>query len=354
MRDTIQDLSRRLARDAEAVCRHYLSKGRREGRYWLVGDVDNTPGRSLFVRLRGTDGGPGEAGRWTDAATGQHGDLIDLIAACGQLRTWRETLDEARGFLRLSKPDLAEGRRHEPAPVGSPQAARRLWAISRPIGSTVAEIYLRGRGIVDVRGCTSLRFHPRCYYWEDDGSADGEREVRPALIAAVTDWGGAITGVHRTWLSRTGDEKASVSTPRRAMGSLRGHGVRFGRVGDVMAAGEGVETMLSLRCAAPALPLVAALSANHLAALILPAGLRRLYVALDNDAAGRRATEALSKRARADGIEVMVLEPTLSDWNDDLRRLGPSALVDSVRGQLAPEDVARFWRPAASSDTARR
>ena len=46
------ELARRLAREAEAVCRHYLSNGKREGRYWLVGDVHNTPGRSLFVRLQ--------------------------------------------------------------------------------------------------------------------------------------------------------------------------------------------------------------------------------------------------------------------------------------------------------------
>jgi hypothetical protein len=45
------ELAHRLAREAEAVCRHYLSNGRREGRYWLVGDVRNTPGRSMFVRL---------------------------------------------------------------------------------------------------------------------------------------------------------------------------------------------------------------------------------------------------------------------------------------------------------------
>ena len=38
------ELAHRLAREAEAVCRHYLSNGRREGRYWLVGDVANTPG----------------------------------------------------------------------------------------------------------------------------------------------------------------------------------------------------------------------------------------------------------------------------------------------------------------------
>jgi hypothetical protein len=60
------ELAHRLARDAEAVCRHYLSNGRREGRYWLVGDVRNTPGRSLFVRLKGPEFGKGAAGKWTD------------------------------------------------------------------------------------------------------------------------------------------------------------------------------------------------------------------------------------------------------------------------------------------------
>ncbi len=60
------DLARRLARNAEVVCRHYLSNGQREGRYWLVGDVANNPGRSLFVRLSGPDHGKGAAGKWTD------------------------------------------------------------------------------------------------------------------------------------------------------------------------------------------------------------------------------------------------------------------------------------------------
>jgi hypothetical protein len=60
------DLAHRLGRQAEAVCRHYLSNGRREGRYWLVGDVHNTPGRSLFVRLKGGESGKGAAGKWTD------------------------------------------------------------------------------------------------------------------------------------------------------------------------------------------------------------------------------------------------------------------------------------------------
>ena len=101
------DLARRLARNAEAVCRHYLSNGRREGRYWLVGDVANTQGRSLFVRLSGPDHGKGAAGKWADAASGQHGDLLDLIGLNRGLDRLRDILDEARAFLAF-----------EPIPVG--------------------------------------------------------------------------------------------------------------------------------------------------------------------------------------------------------------------------------------------
>jgi hypothetical protein len=62
----VSDLARRLAERAEMVCRHYLSNGRRSGNYWLVGDVNNTPGRSLFVRLAGPQSGRGVAGKWTE------------------------------------------------------------------------------------------------------------------------------------------------------------------------------------------------------------------------------------------------------------------------------------------------
>ena len=107
------ELARRLARDAEAVCRHYLSNGRRQGRYWTVGDVRNTPGRSMFVRLSGPESGPGAAGHWTDAASAEHGDLLDVIReSCGFI-DFRDVADEARRFLSLPR---AEPRR-TPKPV---------------------------------------------------------------------------------------------------------------------------------------------------------------------------------------------------------------------------------------------
>jgi hypothetical protein len=337
MSEDIAALARRLARDAEAVCRHYLSNGRRQGRYWIVGDLNNTPGRSLYVRLHGPNSGKGAAGQWTDAAAGEYGDLLDLIHGACRLSTAREVVAEAQRFLSLPRHDPP--RREAPTRTGYPEAARRLFAMAGLIHGTVAGTYLRRRGITCLQKLPALRFHPRCFYRADDGAP---RETWPALLAAVTDLDGTITGVHRTWLARDGAGKAPLATPRRAMGQLLYNGVRFSAARDVLAAGEGIETVLSLRCALPRLPMVAALSANHLAALVLSSGLRRLYIARDNDHAGRRAAETLSARAEASGIEALTLAPTADDFNADLRLFGRNALAHSLRVQLAPDDVERF------------
>ena len=347
MSGSAAELAHRLAREAEAVCRHYLSNGRRQGRYWLVGDVQNTPGRSLFVRLTGPDAGRGAAGKWTDAATGLHGDLLDLIRLNRGLDRLGDTLGEARAFLGLPKPELPR----VPARAGSLDAARRLLALSCPIVGTLAETYLRNRGITArLEVVPALRFHPACFYRAHDAAP---REAWPALIAAVTDPDGTITGVHRTWLDRDGAAKAPIAAPRRALGHLLGNAVRFGAASDVLVAGEGIETMLSLRCVLPEMPMAAALSANHLAALILPPPLRRLYIARDNDAAGRHAAMCLRDRARAAGIEARILWPVTNDFNADLRRFGADALLERLRVRLTPEDAERFAsggiRPGASA-----
>lgn len=392
----IADLVDRLAADAEAVCRRYLSNGRRRGGYWIVGDLSNNPGRSLFVRLKGGRAGP--AGKFTDAATGEHGDLLDIIRETQQLRTFPEAVSEARRFLGLPEhaPETrrawSNARRRSSARAADQQpccaspsalpsadpsstlaAARRLFAASRPIAGTLAELYLRRRGITELAEVSALRFHPRSFYRLDedddlrdpsevsDDAAEAATKLRPphrflpALIAAVTDDAGAITGVQRTYLDAkalASDAplgpllgKASVPSQRRALGELLGHGVRFGAGSDVAAAGEGVETMLSLRMAWPGLPAIAGLSAGHLGALQLPPGLQRLYVAEDADPAGRAAAARLVARAEAAGIEAVVLRPILDDVNGDLRRFGLDAVRQHLRSQLAPEDVARLLLP---------
>lgn len=346
MTGSASELARRLGDHAEAVCREYLSNGHRSGNYWIVGDVRNTEGRSMHVRLKTNAKGP--AGKWVDEATTEFGDLLDVIRESCGLVDFKDVAEEARIFLSLPHPEFepSERKSRQPtAPTGSPEAARRLFAMSQPISGTVVETYLRKRGIAALHGTGSLRFHPRCYYRPDEHAPT---ETWPAMIAAVTDLDGKLTGAHRTWLAPDGAGKAPIDTPRRAMGDLLGHAVRFGLTHDAMAAGEGIETILSLRCASPHMPMVAALSAAHLAAILFPATLRRLYIVRDDDPAGDGARDSLVERAQAAGIEAIVLSPTLGDFNEDLRTLGLAGLRGQVRVQLAPEDVTRFMGAEAA------
>ena len=196
-----------LAARAEEVCRRYLPNGRRLGRYWICGDLDGARGRSLFVRLSGS----GKPGGWTDAATGQHGDLLDLIRHRTSAPTLRAALDEARAFLAL--PPVRDRDPGDPlatasdAPYDATEAARRLWRRCRAIDGSHAERYLHARGLSRCR-FAALRFHPALRYREG-------ASVRrlPALVAAVTGSDGAITGVQRTWLDPRSPAKAGVATP---------------------------------------------------------------------------------------------------------------------------------------------
>lgn len=341
----IADLSERLAQNAYAVCRHYLPAGRREGRYWMVGDVAGAHGRSLYVRLFETE--RGAIGNWVDAATGEHGDLIDLIRLNQRHGRLAETIDEAERFLSLPSPAEDVQRNRAPGPparAGLPTAALRLFAASKPITGTLAATYLQSRGITQLADLPALRFHPHCYYRPNDDDVPGTPGAFAALIASVTNDGGTQTGTHRTWLDPSGCTKAAVASPRRSMGNILGNAVRFGHAQDVVGVGEGIETMLSLREVLPTLPMAAATSSSHLAAILFPPSLRHLYVARDRDMAGDAAFSILIERTQAAGIELLSLTPALGDFNDDLRRHGPSVLGWRVVEQLREADRARFQR----------
>jgi hypothetical protein len=164
MHSQAAEIASRLAHNAEAVCRHYLSNGRREGRYWIVGDVANTPGHSLYVRLFGPLSGKGAAGKFTDAATGQHGDLLDLIALSCGFDHLSDVLDEARRFLGLPQPAPVRPPPAEP-PAGLPEAVRKLLVTSYPLARTIAETYTCRD--VHQRGWSQLTDHEAVQYGLD-------------------------------------------------------------------------------------------------------------------------------------------------------------------------------------------
>ena len=176
-------LAAALARCPEAVCRRYLPYGRRQGRYWVAGDLHGAKGRSLFVRLRP----PGAPGRWTDAATGEHGDLLDLIRHRIGAGTLRPALDEARAFLALPVVqcrDPKADRAHPPAAWNGTAAARRLWRRCRVIGGTHAERYLCARGLearAFAQGISATVLTPEHRDFNDDLAVLGPQALAARL-----------------------------------------------------------------------------------------------------------------------------------------------------------------------------
>ena len=317
-----------LAERAEEVCRRYLPYGRRRGRYWVAGDLDGGRGRSLYVRLAP----PGPPGKFTDAATGEHGDLLDIIRHRICAPTLRAALDEARAFLaRPAAPAAGSGDAYD-----ATEAARRLWRRCRAIDGTHAEAYLHARGLARCR-FPALRYHPALLY-RDGG---GVRRL-PALVAAVTAHDGdIITGVHRTWLDPRRPAKAILSSPRKALGRVHGHAVRFGCPADgaSLLVGEGIETVLSLVTASPDITAAAALSAGSLGAFAPPAGAARLVIARDNDEEGERAAARLVRRCARAGVAASVIVPRGADFNDDLLTFGPAALSAWTAAALGDREL---------------
>lgn len=349
---TARAIARDLSRDAEAICRRLLSRGRREGRHWRVGDLANTHGRSLTVALAGS-----KAGRWIDHATGEHGDLLDLIAL-------RETGGSLSAAMQLARHRFGGGPFPETSAPSAASAcgsdlpdtvalARRLWARCGPLPGTLAEAYLHNRALPGPFDGLPLRFHPALPFRP---RPDTPFEHHLALVAAVTDDAGRLMAVQRTWLDPEGG-KAEVRDARRSLGRVGGYAVRFPAFGnndraDRLVVGEGVETVLSLRDILPGWPLAACLSAGALAAFAPSPNIRRLIIAHDSGAAGLRAAHRLAERMRAEGREVTLFRPVLSDANADRQQIGVGFVCERVAAMLGHVQEAGVFGSRPSGSTA--
>ena len=333
------EIAAALSTRAEDVCHRYLPSGRKQGRYWTAGDTSGAKGRSLFVRLAP----PGIPGKWTDAATNEHGDLLDLIRLHTGGASLRHAMEEALAFLSLPRSTPANGGNHAGDHTGGydrEESARRLWRRCRPIDGTHAEAYLHARAIGHCR-FPALRFHPDLIHRGDDGI-----HRLPALVAAVTGDDGAVEGVQRTWLDRKRPAKADLVRPRKALGRVHGRAVRFGgsACGAHLLAGEGIETVLSVVTAVPGIHAAAALSAGSLGAFEPPQDLALLVIARDKDVEGGNAANRLQRRWSERSIPSIVIVPERSDFNDDLVAVG----ADTLAARLSP--LIASTQPAATGE----
>jgi len=329
---SIADLSADLADRSESFCRQYFPEGRKQGNYWQVGDTSGAKGQSLAIRLQ-AEGGR-KAGSWTDYATGQYGDLIDLLQERLGAVTLRETLREARSFLgEAPYPAVPRDTQTRELPDAASSKriarARKLFAAGKPVLGTLAATYLQGRGI--TRLSPALRYHPRVFLRQGEDDADPP-QMAPALLAKITDNRGQITGCARLYLDPSTGGLAAIESPKRILGQLHGHAIRFwsGSPRSDLIVGEGLENTLSIGTALPTFDLASCLTATHLSLFIPPPGIKRIWIAQDNDEAGRNASKRLRNQLESLGIACGKLVPNMGDFNDDLRAYGRDALRQSL------------------------
>ena len=325
---SVAEISADLGARAESFCRAYFAEGHRQGNYWQVGDTSGAAGRSLVIRLHAQDGR--KAGGWTDYATGEFGDLIDLLHAKLGSRSMRETLHEAQQFLGtapLPVPQVSKKVSRDAGAANTKRivSARRLFASGRPMLGTAAAAYLHRRGI--ARFGPALRFHPRVYLRGDHMASDQSCHSI-ALLAKITDNQGNITGCARTYLDPATGRIADLRNPKRILGQLHGNAVRFwsGSKPADLIVGEGLENTLSVGTALPEFNLASCLTATHLSLFIPPSVIKRIWIARDNDVAGERAAQTLASKLGSSGIECRHLVPKHGDFNEDLPAFGKGGL----------------------------
>lgn len=196
--------------------------------------------------------------------------------------------------------------------------AQGLWQEAQPVAGSLAETYLRGRGITCPLPET-LRFHPACWH--------PTAKRFPALVALVE--GGEGFAVHRTYLATDGTGKAAVDPAKAMLGAVSGGAVRLTDGQGPLVVAEGIETALSLVSGLLRGPATvwAALSTSGMAGLRLPDRKNgKLTIAPDGDAAGREAAHKLAEHAHALGWQVSQLPtPDGRDWNDILQMKGEAA-----------------------------
>jgi len=207
-------------------------------------------------------------------------------------------------------------RRHDGEGADRTAAALKIWQSAVAVTNTLAETYLRSRGI-DIAPPATLRFHPALRHHSGD--------LWPAMIAPVkhrTD--DKLVAIHRTFLSRDGKSKAAVTPQKMMLGPCQGGVVWLGAADpdQWLVLAEGIETTLSVMLAC-GFPGCAALSANGLRSLSLPPDAAKVLICADNDhnGVGQRAAGEAAERFLREGRRVRIATPPIpgTDFNDVLR-----------------------------------
>ena len=257
-------------------------------------------------------------------SAGRHGKVLvrchagcdqrDVIAALSERGLWDATGKRHGGIARKHRKNFE--REPDPDAKARTEAALAIWRASQDIAGSLAETYLRSRGLAPSP-LPGLRFHP--------GLKHASGGVWPAMVALVVHGEtGEALAVHRTFLARNGHGKAPVDPPKMMLGPCRGGVVRLGEPGNVLMVGEGIETCLAAM-QATGKPAWAALSTSGLRSLDLPRAIAKVIVLADGDEPGEAAAQHCARRWQRERRSVRIARPPSGmDFNDLLKARNPA------------------------------
>jgi hypothetical protein len=237
--------------------------------------------------------------------------LVNCFAGCDG----RDILDalRARGLLDDGAPhrDRRTAPRCEPAeePPAQPNPiAIDLWRAAEPIKGTLAQGYLRNRGLT-VDAMPTLRFLPRSAHAYMRGVQFD------AMIAAVQASDRQIIAAQLTWLDPHGTGKAKIATPRVTIGALRDGAVRLGAAGAELGIAEGVETALAAMLLT-GIPCWCCLGAARMANVAIPDDVKRLRVFADADQTGQDAGASAAQEHQSRRVFIHTPKSPFGDFAD--------------------------------------
>ncbi len=336
-----REIAAALAARAADVCRYYLRGGIQAGAYWQAGDITGAAGQSLYVHLSGP-----RAGRWRDTATGDHGDLLDLIRLNGNHASLGPALREARAFLggRYDIPEPAPAERAAATRgtrAADPERIGRFLASASPVRpDNAAGRHLAGRGLSPELAAETLLHHPRARVRVGDALV-----TSPAILAPIRTPDGRIEAVHRIFITEAGGP-AEFAGRKRNFGAPAKGGVWFGAKAPArVVICEGIEDALAIYgqlsgSGRTRVAVVASASADRIAAVDMPDTVRDLVLFRDLDEAGARSWQALETRWRDSDIRLVCIAPDGGegkDANDILLARGADVLRRRLADALGPD-----------------
>lgn len=126
-----------LLAQAPAIVAALFPAGQRRGERFLIGNTRGEPGDSLEIALQ-----PPKAGLWYDHATGEGGDLFDLIAAVTGLNVTSDfpaVLEAGERLIGRVPPSVGQHRHKAPRDTLGPYSAK--WDYHDAQGSLIACVY---------------------------------------------------------------------------------------------------------------------------------------------------------------------------------------------------------------------